>query len=237
MTPRTIVLAAALALAVAQAAYAGSVTGRVTDENNAPLASVNVEVVYQTYGADDLPAHGQSIKASAVTDSEGRYLIPTDSLPPGVYSANAFQVVENGGQRINIDFRAEDPSTFNGADDTVRNFAGGYVESTPDNPYGNGGIFVVNNDIGDYTDLGSAEVTLTDIASCRTYVKTVRSTGEGLAVTGIPFGTYRAEVRLDGRPLRIRLWGPDASEGYGDSITHDFTMGWMGNQFQVAVKP
>jgi hypothetical protein len=65
----------------------------------------------------------------------------------------------------------------------------------------------------------------------------VRSTGEGLVVTGIPFGTYRAEVRINRRPMQIRLWGPGTSDEFDDSVTHDFTMGWLGNQFQVAVKP
>jgi hypothetical protein len=68
-------------------------------------------------------------------------------------------------------------------------------------------------------------------------VKTVRSTGEGLVVTGIPFGTYRAEVRVNGQPMQIRLWGPGTPDEFADSATHDFTMGWLGNQFQVAVKP
>ena len=223
-------------LALTQAATAGTVSGVATDENGQPLAGVNVEVVYQTYNSDDLPYGGESIKQSAVTDRNGRYTISTEGMPPGEYSANAYRVVENGGKQINIDFRADDPSTFPGNAETVRNFVGGFVESTPDNPYGNGGIFVLNNDFGDFTDLSSAEVTLTHAETGKTYVKTVRSTGEGLVVTGIPFGTYRAEVRVDGQPMRIRLWGSGAPEEFTDSVTHDFTMGWLGNQFQVAVK-
>lgn len=230
-------LSGAVLLALAQAAAAGTVSGVVTDETGMPLSGVHVEVVYQTYAADDLPGHGESIKASAVTDADGRYAISTENLPPGEYSANAFQVVENAGQQRNVDFRPEDAATFAGNADTVRNFTGGYVESTPDNPYGNGGIFVVNNAIGDFTDLDSAEVTLTHVDTGRVYVKTVRPTGEGLVVTGIPFGTYRAEVRVDGQPLRVRLWAPDAPDEFSASVTHAFTMGWTGNQFQVAVKP
>lgn len=237
MQLKTLVAGAAMLVAFAQAAVAGTVSGRITDEAGAPLAGVSVEVVYQTYNADDLPYAGASIKQSAVTDAGGRYSISTDGMPPGEFAANAYHMVENGGRQITIDFRADDPSTFAGNARTVRNFVGGFVESTPDNPYGNGGIFVVNNEIGDYTDLSAAEVTLTHVETGRTYVKSVRSTGEGLAVTGIPFGTYRAEVRLDGQPLQVRLWAPGASEQFAGSVTHDFTMGWMGNQFRVAVKP
>ena len=140
-------------------------------------------------------------------------------------------------REITIDFRAEDSSTFAGNAETVRNFTGGFVESTPDNPYGNGGIFVLNNDIGDFTDLSAAEVLLTHVETGKTFQKAVRSTGEGLVVTGIPFGTYRAEVLVNGQPLHMRLWGPGTSDAFSSSITHDFTMGWLGNQFVVAVKP
>ena len=234
---KTLITGAAMFLAFSQAAAAGTVSGLVTDESGAPLAGVNVEVVYQTYNSDDLPYGGASSKRSTVTDDSGRYTISTDGMAPGEYSANAYQVVENGGRQINIDFRAENPSTFAGNADTVRNFTGGFVESTPEDPYGNGGIFVVNNDIGDFTDLASAEVTLTHVDTGKTYVRTVRSTGEGLVVTGIPFGIYRAEVRLNGQPMQIKLWGPGMSDEFADSVTHDFTMGWLGNQFVVAVKP
>lgn len=232
-----LVAAVVTIVALAGAAAAGTVSGRVTDESGAPLPGVSVEVVYQTYNADDLPDGGKSIKAGAFTDADGRYTISTDTLPPGEYSANAFQTVENGGRQTTVDFRAEDPSTFAGNADTVRNFTGGYIESTADNPYGNGGIFVVNNAIGDFTDLSSAEVTLTQVATGRAYVKTVRSTGEGLVVTGIPFGTYRAEIRLNGEPLKVKLWAPDAPDTFSDAVTHDFTMGWLGNQFVVAARP
>lgn len=237
MNLNALITGVVMLVAFTQAAIAGTVSGIVTDESGTPLAGVNVEVVYQTYSSDDLPYGGESIKQSAVTDESGRYAISTDGMPPGEFSANAYQVVENGGKQVNIDFRPQDPSTFAGNADTVRNFTGGFVESTPDNPYGNGGIFVVGNDIGDFTDLSSAEVTLTHAETGRTYVKTVRPTGEGLVVTGIPFGTYRAEVRVGGRPMQIRLWGPGTSEDFSESITHDFTMGWLGNQFSVAAKP
>lgn len=237
MQLKSLVAGALMLAAFIRPADAGTVTGLVTDESGLPLAGVTVEIVYQTYNSDDLPYGGKSIKQSAVTDAGGRYSVSTDAMPPGEYSANAYQVVENGGKQITIGFRAEDSSTFAGNAETVRNFTGGFVESTADDPYGNGGIFVVNNAIGDLTDLDAAEVTLIHVETGASYVKRVRPTGEGLVVTGIPFGTYRAEVRVDGQPMRIRLWGPGTPEEFADSVTHDFTTGWLGNQFQVAVKP
>lgn len=238
MKPITsLAIGAALLCLLATGADAGTVSGQVTDQSGNPVAGANVEVVYQTYNSDDLPNSGASIKQSALTDGDGRYSISTDNLPPGEYSANAFQAITNGGQQINIDFQPEDNSTFAGNADTVRNFTGGYYESSDENPYGNGGIFVLNNAIGDFTNLTGAEVTLVNTQTGQTYTKNVRATGEGLVVTGLPFGTYHASVTLNGQPLEIKLWAPDAPDEFSSSVTHDFTMGYMGNQFQVAVKP
>lgn len=221
----------------APGALAGTVTGIVVDEQGEPLAGVHVEVVYQTYNADKLIGYGASIKAESLTGPDGRYSIDTGHLPPGEYSAHAYQVIVNGGRETNIDAVADDLATFAGNTDTIRNFTASIIESSDEMPYGNGGIFVVNNAIMDYTDLTAAEVTLVSVETGATYVKTVRSTGEGLAVTGIPLGTYRATVRLDGRPMQIALWGPGESDVFGESVEHDFTMGYSGNQIQVVVKP
>jgi hypothetical protein len=233
---RSYSVAVALVFLAGQA-LAGSVSGQTVDETGAPLAGVNVEIVYQTYNADKLMGHGASIKAEAVTGADGRYRVDIGHLPPGEYSAHAYTIVDNGGRPTNIDLVPDDPANFAGTDDTVRNFAGGYYEFTADDPYGNGGVFVVNNAIGDFTDLTGAEVTLESLATARTIVRTVRPSGEGLIVSGVPFGTYRASVALGGQPMRIALWGPNSDNLFRESVVHDFTMGWLGNQFQVQVRP
>lgn len=230
--------AAAVALCFGMAsAHAATVSGLVVDHNGAPLAGVHIEVVYQTYNAHDLLTYGASIKAEAISGRKGSYVIDISHLPPGEYAAHAYRIVSNGGRKINIDLVADNEDTFGSNVDTVRNFTDGVVESSADMPYGNAGIFVLNNAISDYTDLSEAEVTLVDEASGQIFVRQVRSTGEGLAVTGIPFGTYRASVTLDGRPLQVALWGPGEDDSFSASVVHDFTMGWMENQFQVMAKP
>lgn len=225
-----------LAALLSGGASAASLSGTARDDQGAPLAGVQVEAVYQTYRADQLNSSGASIKATAVTDAEGRYHIDLGHLPPGEYAANAFQVIVNGGREIVVDLVPDDPAPFASNADTQRDFAALLVESSEDLPYGNGGIFVLNNAIGDFTDLGQAEVTLVDVASGRTFVKRVRASGEGLVVTGIPFGTYRASVTLAGQPLRVALWGADEAD-LAASVTHDFTMGYSGRQFQVMARP
>jgi hypothetical protein len=233
---RIAALAAALSL-IATTALAGTVSGRAIDEDGAPLAGVNVEVVYQTYNSDQIMGYGASIKAQTTTGADGRYSVSIDHLPPGEYSAHAYTVVNNGGRPTNIDLVPDDATTFASTADTVRNFSGGYYEFTDDNPYGNGGIFVLNNAIGDFTDLSAAEVTLENVATQRKIVKPVRGSGEGLIVSGVPFGTYKASVALGGRPMQIALWGPNHDGTFHPFIVHDFTMGWMGNQIQAQVIP
>jgi hypothetical protein len=207
------------------------------DEDGKPLPGVNVEVVYQTYNADKLMGYGASIKAETMTAEDGTYAVSLERLPPGEYSAHAYTVESNGGRPINIDLVPDDRATFASTADTVRNFSGGYYEFTDDNPYGNGGLFVLNNAVGDFTDLSAAEVTLENVATARTIVKTVRRTGEGLIVSGVPFGTYKASVTLGGKPMQIALWGPNHDGQFHPFIVHDFTMGWLGNQIQAQVRP
>jgi hypothetical protein len=234
---RSLLIGVAMIAASPQASLAGSVSGRVVDESGVPVGGVTVEVVYQTYNSDDLPYGGESVKQSAQSDETGRYTIFTDRMPPGLYSANAYQVVVNGSRQINIAFRTSDPEIFGSHEDVVRDFTGGFYESTEDDPYGNGGVFVLERSIGTDLDLSAAQVTLTDTVSGKTIVRTVRATGEGLVVTGIPFGTYSAQVTLEGRPLQISLMGPGIDETYATSATHDFTMGWLENQFRVMARP
>lgn len=237
MKLRTLFTRAVMLVASAPATLAGTVTGIVTDENGAPVVGVNIEVVYQTYNSDDLPTGGESIKQTVTSAEDGSYSVSTSGMPPGIYSAHAYQVVVNGSRQVNLDFRIDDDTTFGSHEDVVRNFKGGFYESTPEDPYGNGGVFVLERSFETDIDLAGSEVTLTNTETGQTIVKTVRSSGEGLIVSGVPFGTYRAAVSLNGQPLQISLMGPGITEEYTSSVTHDFTMGWLENQFRVMAKP
>ncbi len=217
-------------------AIAGSVSGVVLDETGAPMPGVSVDVVYQSYRADQLNNAGESIKETAVTSADGRYSIVTDYLPPGELTANAYVTVSNGGSRTVISYASEDSTAFGRHEDVVRNFAGGVIEMSDELPYGNAGVFVLSNYIMDYSDLTPAVVTLVNAETGKTYIKPLRSTGEGLTITGIPFGTYTVSATLDDVPLQLSLRGPGIEESFGPSVTHDFTMGWMGNQMQVMAR-
>lgn len=224
---------ACLAASASHAQVRGSVSGRVVDENGTPLPGVRVEAVYQTVSAPRFPYGGRSIKAEGTTDREGRYRLSFDGLPPGLYSVHAYQVIVNGPHRLNLSMVAAEKGTFGSHETIVRDFRRVMVEESEEFPYGNAGVFVLERAIMEEVDLSDAEVTLVPEAGGRPIVRRVRRTGEGLVVTGIPFGTYRATVRLGGRPLRLQLWGSDADAPFRDSIVHDFTMGALGNQFRV----
>lgn len=230
--------AAALACILATAsAFAGDVTGRAVDEDGQPLAGVQVEIVYVTYSADDIMGYGESIKVETETGPDGSYAVDLSHSPPGEYYAHAYQIVTNGGRPFNIDLLPDDAATFASTSRTVRNFTAGIIEFSEKYPYANAGVFVLNNTIDDYTDLAGADVRLENVESGRVLERGVRSSGEGLVATGIPFATYRVSVTLGDRPLQLSLRGPGIEQSFGSSVTHDFTMGWPGNQMVVEAKP
>jgi hypothetical protein len=37
--------------------------------------------------------------------------------------------------------------------------------------------------------------------------------------------------------MQVALWGPGQSDAYATEVVHDFTMGYLQNQIQVAAKP
>lgn len=59
---------------------------------------------------------------------------------------------------------------------------------------------------------------------------------EGLVVSGIAYGRYRAGVSLEGATLQLRLFGADPGDAFSVNVIHDFTMGHLGNQFIVEAR-
>jgi hypothetical protein len=212
----------------------GHVVGRVTGEDGKPLAGAQVTATYQSYGGARAMRYGASHSRTATTDASGAYRIRLDDMAPGEYAVSARG--PNGvtqqwplvaGDAANIDNRSA----------SVRNFSWKVVEQSAGDPYGNGGIFVVESAIGDYSDLSEAEVTLWPLTGGRTIVGRVRRTGEGLVVTGIPPGRYRASVRLGGRTVQINRGGiDDPNDPFVPSIEGSLTGGVSGNILRVRAR-
>lgn len=232
---RTLLCAALLCLGFGLQALAdGWVSGQARDEEGRPLPGIAVEVVYLTYGADRISGYGESYKIETVTGEDGRYSVSLRGLPPGEYAAHAYRILRNGGRDLVIDLIPDDPASFASTEQVVRDFTQRFIESSEELPYGNGGIFVLNPDIAEAADLSAAEIRLENLESGRVIVKPLRRTGEGLVVTGIPFGRYRAAAMLEGAPLLLALQGSDAP--FALSVEHDFTMGYLGDQFIVLAR-
>jgi len=139
------------------------------------------------------------------------------------------------GRLDGVDLLPENPATFASTVATVRNFTHRLVESTDDNAYGNGAILAVDTDIGDYTDLAGLELTLRSSETGRVYTRTVRRTGEGYAVTGLPFGTFDVSGRMGGRSVGIR---PYSGEGaFGASVTLSVRPGAVPPVMRAQIKP
>lgn len=192
----------------ASEAQSGGVQGRVVDEAGRPVAGAQIGVYYRSFGGGQLP-YGGSYNRQTTTSADGRYSLSLRGLPRGEYVVS--------GSLDGIDLLPENPATFASTVATVRNFTHRLVESTDDNAYGNGAILAVDTAIGDYTDLAGLELTLRSSETGRVYTRTVRRTGEGYAVTGLPFGAFDVSGRMGGRSVGIR---PYSGEGaFGASVT------------------
>jgi len=220
------VLAATDALAQAKS---GVVRGRVVDEGGRPVAGAVMIATYQSFGGGGL-MYGARYNRKATTGADGRYAISLSGLPMGEYSV--------AGSHQGMSLTPENDATFASNAQAVRNFRHGIVESTADDDYGNGGILVTENNIGDYSDLDGLEVTLVSLNGGKTITRKVRRTGEGLTVTGIPFGGYRITARLNGRPVQLKLWGPEIFDRpFAASVDGKVQSGVMSRIMRVYVQP
>lgn len=200
--PGVVILVASVLLALITVLWAangwaqgGVVRGRVVDGQGRPVAGAEIGAFYRSYGGGQ-KLYGGSYNRQAVTGADGRYSISLAGLPPGEYLAS--------GSFQSIDLVPENSNTFASNAQTVRNFSYRLVESSEDNSYGNGAILAVNNDIMDFTDLAGLELTVRSRETGQVYTKTVRRTGEGYAITGLPFGSFDVSARLHGRQMQIK---------------------------------
>ncbi|RZJ16547.1 MAG: carboxypeptidase regulatory-like domain-containing protein [Brevundimonas sp.] len=222
-----LLLAATAALWGTAQAQSGVVRGRVTDEAGRPVAGAQVGAFYQSFGGGQL-LYGGSYNRQAVTGPDGRYSISLQGLPRGEYAAS--------GDLNSISLLPENPTTFASNAVSVRNFTYRIVESTSENEYGNGAILAVANDIGEFTDLAGLELTLRSRETGQVYTKTVRRTGEGYAVTGLPFGSYEVSGRLNGRPVGIKPHSVD-DDPFRSSVVLSVRPGDIPRVMRAMIKP
>lgn len=212
--------------AAACSAQSGGVRGRVIDDAGRPVAGAQMGVYYRSFeGGQRL--YGGSYNRQARTGADGRYSLSLNGMPRGEYVVS--------GTFEGVDLLPENPDTFASTVATVRNFTHRLVETTDDNDYGNGAILAVDTDIGDYTDIEGLELTLRSRDTGRVYTKTVRRTGEGYAVTGLPFGAFDVSARLGGRSIGIRPYDGDAP--FGSSVALSVRAGAVPPVMRALVRP
>lgn len=210
----------------ASEAQSGGVRGRVVDDGGRPVAGAEIGVYYRSFeGGQRL--YGGSYNRQTTTGADGRYALSLQGLPRGEYVVS--------GSKDGVDLLPDNPETFASTVATVRNFTHRLVETTDDNDYGNGAILAVDTDIGDYTDLAGLELTLRSRDTGQVYTRTVRRTGEGYAVTGLPFGAFEVSGRMGGRAVGIR---PYSGEGaFGASVTLSVRAGDVPPVMRAQVRP
>lgn len=223
------VLVAATGVMAFQAA--GTVSGRVTDENGHPMANVRVTARYQSNGG------GVSYSRTAWTDSAGRYSIRVADRP-GAWSVHADARVGEDGRTMTINLTPSNTANFASNAATTRNFTVRFNEQTADNPYGDGGMLVVASAIGDYTPLDEVEMTLRPTGGGAPIVRRLRQTGEGWVLTGLRPQTYEVSARHGGRPMMVSAaLTPSRDYRWGASYTGGFERTGPGiYQLRIEVK-
>lgn len=223
----SVLFAAVLFLAGgASEAQSGGVRGRVVDDSGRPIAGAKIGVYYRSFeGGQRL--YGGSYNRQTTTGADGRYSVSLQGMPRGEYVVS--------GTYEGIDLLPANPATFASTTAAVRNFTHRLVESTDDNDYGNGATLAVDTDIGDYTDLAGLELTLRSRETGRVYTKTVRRTGEGYAVTGLPFGSFEVSGRMNGRAVGIRPYSGEGS--FGPSVTLSIRVGAVPAVMRAQIRP
>lgn len=227
----TVLLMAGAAIA-AQAQTREAVTGRVVDEDGRPIAGADVTARYQSNPG------GVSISRSARTDRDGRYRIDLRQ-PPGVWTVHARAAVAVAGGHMTFDLAADDDAPFAGNAGAVRNFRLRFAEQSAADPYGLGGIIVVNSAIGDYTPLDQVVLTLQPVAGGAKIERRLRNTGEGWVVTGLRPQPYRVTARHGGRPMLVSpaLTNLQSEYHWNDALVGNFQRTGPGiHQMRIEIK-
>lgn len=189
---------------IAQTPQAGWVVGKVVDQQGRPVAGAKIFVRYQSFGGGRAGRYGGSIGVDAVTGPNGTYRAKVGNLAPGEYNVTGKAIINQDGQRIEMDLTPEDSSNFASTSATVRNFRVGYAETTEDSNYGTGGMVLVDNGIGDYTPREEVQLILIPANGGAPITRPLRNTGEGWVATGLPFGTYEVMAKHNGRAMLIK---------------------------------
>ncbi|HWW57051.1 MAG TPA: carboxypeptidase-like regulatory domain-containing protein [Sphingopyxis sp.] len=173
-----------------------AVVGQALDEQGRPVADAEVTVRYQSNPG------GVSISRSSRTDRQGRYRIDLRQ-PPGVWTVHAKARLMVDGAALTVDLVSDNASPFAGHAGAVRNFRLRFAEQTADDPYGVGGMLVVNSAIGDYTPLAEVTVTLHPVGGGAPVERSLRNTGEGWVLTGLRPTSYRVTASHRGQPMLV----------------------------------
>lgn len=192
----------------------GILKGLVVDSTGAPMAGV--EVI-----ADNTLFYNTNV--IGYTDATGHYRLDI-SHPLGTWQVSATATLQYRGQPFTIAIEPEDPALVTGAEGAVRDFALSLRNLS--------GPVLVMSGVGDYTPYEEIEMTLEPVgpiidgSAGSTIVSTLGITGDGWAVTGVPYGRYRitathlptGETMLVSRPLTVHQ-----DYDWRESYTADFS--------------
>lgn len=191
------------------------VKGKVTDNNGAPLAGVEV-VANNTIFYD---ANGV-----ALTDSNGNYRI---ELVNGSWQITASMMRDLNGQSYRIELTPDNPAPFAGSEGAIRNF----VWKPSGGEAAQGSVFVYPDIMVEFLDTQYIELTLEpqgpllDGSTGQTITGMLEHTPDGDGLTNVPLGRYKITARYlePGKsPVMLEV-KPRNSGEYADGLTTEFS--------------
>jgi hypothetical protein len=191
----------------------GIVKGRAVNEAGQPVAGATVI-------ADNTLFYNTNV--IGVTDAQGFFRLDI-SQPVGTWTISATTTFEFDGRSFTASLTPHDLSPFAGAEGAIRDFTLTLDDLS--------GPALIQTSVGEYTPYEEIEVTLTPVgpivdgSAGSTITSTLVVTGDGWAILGVPFGTYRVtaehlptgEAMLVSRPLtpwQDYEWGPSYTTGF-----------------------
>jgi Carboxypeptidase regulatory-like domain len=190
------------------------VKGKVTDNNGASLAGVEV-VANNTVFFD---ANGL-----ATTDADGNYRI---ELVNGSWHMTASMMRDFNGQSYRVDLTPDNDAAFAGSEGAIRNFvwqsSGGKAQQ--------GSVFAYADITVEFLESQYIELTLEpqglllDGSDGQTITGMLTHTADGDGLTNVPLGRYKITARylVPGETPVVLEIKPRNSGDYGDSVTADF---------------
>ncbi|GGR30908.1 carboxypeptidase-like regulatory domain-containing protein [Deinococcus ruber] len=182
-------------------AIKGSITGRVVNEQGQPLKGVEIDAGNTQFSNSDL---------LTTTDANGLYKLDVTAMAT-TWHVTAHQKLKYNGYTVAVNLIPDRNSVLPGKLGGVLNFTFKPKVITPEDPYGNLGMVMLDEMNGEFDiDWANVQLTLTPVGpladgtSGPARTLHLSQTNSGWIVPNVMWGTYTVSATMNGQPLELR---------------------------------